>query len=301
MLAHTPLVRLAPCAQPQGPGGQPGVDLGLLRLPADVGDVLVHEPALRAAGVLAEAHPQPVVVHEVPRAVDRLVPGRRALLGEERTHCTGVLRPDEDEIVAAHERPRVAAALGPLLDEGAQVVLLAEHLVPEELEVRVLPVVDGDEHDAVRAQERAGEQQAGEHHRQPAAVPGRPEGVAVRQGVAGVVRRVDADDLDLCGVGAAEQSEGGEVLALDREVPVEREERSVGEERSGAAGAGGILGGEGGSGGLAGPVQGQRRLHAGPSPVDGAHRAGRASRVPARASDAAEPCRRVGGSAKIAP
>ena len=78
-------------------------------------------------------------------------------------------------------------------------------------------------------------------------------GVVVDEVVAGVVGRVDVDELDLAGVGGAQELEGLEVVALDVEVP--RGVEVLGAFADGAEGGGG--GGVGGitRGALAGPLQ----------------------------------------------
>src|SRR5699024_3167080 len=97
-------IRLAPRLQAVLAGRELRVDLRELRLPADPGDVLVHEAALLAPPVAAEAHPQEVVLDEHALAVDHLVAGRRLLLRHERPYLRGVLPPDVDVVVPADER-----------------------------------------------------------------------------------------------------------------------------------------------------------------------------------------------------
>jgi len=79
-------IRLAPRAQRVLARRDPGIDLGELLGTADGLDVLVHEAPLLAAPIAAEAHAQDVVLDQHALPVDRLVPGRRLLLRDERTH-----------------------------------------------------------------------------------------------------------------------------------------------------------------------------------------------------------------------
>ena len=124
-------------------------------------------------------------------------------------------------------------------------ILRAENLIHDQAQVGDLVVVDADEDDAVVAQERARQEQAGVDHVQPVRVEapagarvgreraqrlvhlpgaaqvvlgGLAEVVAVDEVVAGVVGRVDVDHLDTPGVGLLEELERVQIVRLDEEV-----------------------------------------------------------------------------------
>ena len=113
----------------------------------------------------------------------------------------GVAGVDEQVLVARREPVPQLPALGVEVDDDlGEEVGLAEHLVHQQPQVRRLVVVDADEDRAPVGQHLARGLQPRPHHRDPRLVPAPPavaEVVGVGEVVAGVVRRVDVDQVDL--------------------------------------------------------------------------------------------------------
>lgn len=98
-------------------------------------------------------------------------------------------------------------------------VSFAKNFITKQLDIRLLVVVDGDEDNTSVAEEFLGYAQAFRHERQPlgvtVAVFGVDVGVVIDEVfVAGVVGRIDVDDVDFSGVGIGQGGEGFEVVAL---------------------------------------------------------------------------------------
>ena len=106
---------------------------------------------------------------------------------------------------------------------GCQKTLLSKHFITEEFEVSLFVVVDGDEDNPSVGEQTFGDAEAFGHEGEPLAVAVVVVGIDVlvvidEVAVAGVVGRVDIDDVDAALVGVGEGGEGFEVVALDKDV-----------------------------------------------------------------------------------
>jgi len=119
----------------------------------------------------------------------------------------------EQVLVAGREALAQLPALRVEVDHDlGEEVLLAEHLVHEQPQVRDLVVVDADEDRAALAEHLTSRLEPRPHEGHPGAVAA--EVVAVGELVAGVVRRVDVDQVD-----GRQRRQHVEVVALDEGVP----------------------------------------------------------------------------------
>ena len=127
----------------------------------------------------------------------------------------GIPRVRQHVLVTRREPLPQLPALGVEVDDDlGEEARATEHLVHQQPQSGRLVVVDADEDRSRRSEHLAGRLQPRPHHRHPVIAP---EVVAVGEGVARVVGRVDVDQVD--GLDPCHPAEHVEVVALDEGVP----------------------------------------------------------------------------------